>query len=136
MRPSKSHGTLIQIAQSSAPDDVAKHRLRPSNLDDLLAMTAAAPDAGLYRRATAAALVLGPALLLLDNLIHPKEYERDNEARSCPRSRSTTSAGSSRTRSGSSRSWCSRPRCSASRSWCGAGSRAWAWWPAPWGSWG
>jgi hypothetical protein len=25
--------------------------------------------------------VLGPALLLLDNLIHPKEYERDNEAR-------------------------------------------------------
>jgi len=44
-------------------------------------MTAAAPDAGLYRRATAAALVLGPALLLVDNLIHPKEYERDNEAR-------------------------------------------------------
>ena len=36
MRPSKSHGTLIQIAQSSAPDDVVKHRLRPSNLDDLL----------------------------------------------------------------------------------------------------
>jgi hypothetical protein len=25
--------------------------------------------------------VLGPALLLLDNLIHPKEFERDNEAR-------------------------------------------------------
>jgi hypothetical protein len=25
--------------------------------------------------------VLGPALLLLDNLIHPKEYARDNEAR-------------------------------------------------------
>jgi hypothetical protein len=25
--------------------------------------------------------VIGPALLVLDNLIHPKEYERDNEAR-------------------------------------------------------
>jgi len=36
MRPSKSHGTLIQIAQSSQPDDVTKHRLRPSNLGDLL----------------------------------------------------------------------------------------------------
>jgi hypothetical protein len=36
LRPSKSHGTLIQIAQSSAPDDEVKHRLRPSNLDQLL----------------------------------------------------------------------------------------------------
>ena len=36
LRPSKSHGTLIQIAQSYAPDDVVKDRLRPSNLDDLL----------------------------------------------------------------------------------------------------
>ena len=36
LRPSKSHGTLIQIAQSSAPDDEVKHRLRPSNLDELL----------------------------------------------------------------------------------------------------
>ena len=36
LRPSKSHGTLIQVAQSSAPDDVVKHRLRPSNLDELL----------------------------------------------------------------------------------------------------
>ena len=39
------------------------------------------PDAGLYRRATAGALILAPALLLLDNIIHPKEFERDNEAR-------------------------------------------------------
>ena len=33
--PSKSHGTLIQIAQSSGSDDEAKDRLRPSNLDEL-----------------------------------------------------------------------------------------------------
>ena len=36
LRPSKSHGALIQIAQSSTPDDVAKHRLQPGNLDELL----------------------------------------------------------------------------------------------------
>jgi methylmalonyl-CoA/ethylmalonyl-CoA epimerase len=36
LRPSKSHGTLIQVAQSSAPDDVVKHRLRPGNLEELL----------------------------------------------------------------------------------------------------
>jgi methylmalonyl-CoA/ethylmalonyl-CoA epimerase len=36
LRPSKAHGTLIQVAQSSAPDDVAKDFLRPSNLDELL----------------------------------------------------------------------------------------------------
>jgi methylmalonyl-CoA/ethylmalonyl-CoA epimerase len=36
MRPSKSHGTLIQIAQSSAPDEVAKDHLRPGNLEELL----------------------------------------------------------------------------------------------------
>jgi methylmalonyl-CoA/ethylmalonyl-CoA epimerase len=36
LRPSKSHGTLIQIAQSSAPDDVVKEHLRPANLDELL----------------------------------------------------------------------------------------------------
>jgi methylmalonyl-CoA/ethylmalonyl-CoA epimerase len=36
LRPSKSHGTLIQIAQSSAPDEVVKNRLRPGNLDELL----------------------------------------------------------------------------------------------------
>ena len=36
LRPSKSHGTLIQVAQSSAPDEVVKDRLRPSNLDELL----------------------------------------------------------------------------------------------------
>jgi methylmalonyl-CoA/ethylmalonyl-CoA epimerase len=34
--PSRSHGTLIQVAQSSAPDDVVKDRLRPGNLDELL----------------------------------------------------------------------------------------------------
>ena len=38
------------------------------------------PNAGLYRRATAAALALGPLLFLLDNLLHPKEYTRDHEA--------------------------------------------------------
>jgi hypothetical protein len=43
-------------------------------------ISVATPDVGLYRRATAGALVLGPALLLLDNVIHPKEFERDNEA--------------------------------------------------------
>jgi hypothetical protein len=37
------------------------------------------PDAGLYRRATAAAFVIAPALLLIDNLLHPKEYERGHE---------------------------------------------------------
>jgi methylmalonyl-CoA/ethylmalonyl-CoA epimerase len=36
LRPSKSHGTLIQVAQSSAPDDVVSERLRPSNLPELL----------------------------------------------------------------------------------------------------
>ena len=36
LRPSKSHGALIQVAQSSAPDDVVKEQLRPSNLDELL----------------------------------------------------------------------------------------------------
>ncbi|MGH2729816.1 MAG: VOC family protein [Actinomycetota bacterium] len=35
-RPSGAHGTLIQIAQSAAPDDVVKEFMRPSNLDDLL----------------------------------------------------------------------------------------------------
>src|SRR5215212_2304387 len=36
LRPSRSHGTLIQVAQSSAPDDVVKDRLRPENLRELL----------------------------------------------------------------------------------------------------
>jgi methylmalonyl-CoA epimerase len=36
VRPSKAHGTLVQIAQSSAPDEAVKDRLRPSNLDELL----------------------------------------------------------------------------------------------------
>jgi methylmalonyl-CoA/ethylmalonyl-CoA epimerase len=36
VRPSKAHGTLVQIAQSSAPDEAVKDRLQPSNLDELL----------------------------------------------------------------------------------------------------
>jgi methylmalonyl-CoA/ethylmalonyl-CoA epimerase len=36
VRPSKAHGTLIQIAQSSHPDEAVKDRLRPSNLEELL----------------------------------------------------------------------------------------------------
>jgi methylmalonyl-CoA/ethylmalonyl-CoA epimerase len=36
LRPSKAHGTLIQIAQSSVPDSIAATRMRPSNLDELL----------------------------------------------------------------------------------------------------
>jgi methylmalonyl-CoA epimerase len=36
LRPSKAHGTLIQVAQSSQPDELAKERLRPSNLEELL----------------------------------------------------------------------------------------------------
>ena len=36
LRPSKAHGTLVQIAQSSAPDEVAGERLRPGNLEELL----------------------------------------------------------------------------------------------------
>jgi hypothetical protein len=37
-------------------------------------------DARRYRLATAWALVIGPALFLLDNLIHPEELGRGNEA--------------------------------------------------------
>jgi methylmalonyl-CoA/ethylmalonyl-CoA epimerase len=36
LRPSRSHGTLIQIAQSAAPDEVVKEFLHPSNVDELL----------------------------------------------------------------------------------------------------
>jgi hypothetical protein len=36
LRPSKAHGTLIQLAQSSVPEEVVAERLRPSNLDELL----------------------------------------------------------------------------------------------------
>jgi methylmalonyl-CoA/ethylmalonyl-CoA epimerase len=41
LRPSKAHGTLIQLAQSSQPDDVARDHLRPGNLDELLGGAAA-----------------------------------------------------------------------------------------------
>ena len=37
LRPKGAHGTLVQIAQSSQPDDVAAQHLKPSNLDELLA---------------------------------------------------------------------------------------------------
>ncbi len=36
LRPSGAHGTLVQIAWSSHPDDEARHHLRPSNLEELL----------------------------------------------------------------------------------------------------
>jgi methylmalonyl-CoA/ethylmalonyl-CoA epimerase len=36
LRPSKTHGTLVQIAQAAADDDTVKQRLRPSNLEELL----------------------------------------------------------------------------------------------------
>jgi hypothetical protein len=39
------------------------------------------PNLGLYRRLTALALVLGPALFLLDNILHPKELSRGSEAK-------------------------------------------------------
>jgi hypothetical protein len=38
------------------------------------------PNLGLYRRMTALALILGPALFLLDNILHPKEFRRGHEA--------------------------------------------------------
>jgi hypothetical protein len=38
-------------------------------------------SAPLYRRATIAALVVGPTLLLADNLLHPEEFKRDHEGR-------------------------------------------------------
>jgi methylmalonyl-CoA/ethylmalonyl-CoA epimerase len=36
LRPSKAHGTLIQLAQSDAPDDERPNRRRPSSLEELL----------------------------------------------------------------------------------------------------
>jgi hypothetical protein len=38
------------------------------------------PHLSLYRRMTALALIVGPALFLLDNLLHPKEFSRGHEA--------------------------------------------------------
>ena len=38
------------------------------------------PNLGLYRRLTALGLIVGPALFLLDNLLHPKELGRGKEA--------------------------------------------------------
>jgi hypothetical protein len=40
----------------------------------------ALPHLGLYRRMTVLALIVAPALLLIDNSLHPKEYARGNEA--------------------------------------------------------
>jgi methylmalonyl-CoA/ethylmalonyl-CoA epimerase len=36
LRPSKTHGTLVQVAWSAGSDDQVKDRLRPSNLEELL----------------------------------------------------------------------------------------------------
>jgi methylmalonyl-CoA/ethylmalonyl-CoA epimerase len=36
LRPSLAHGTLIQVAQSSLPDEEASKRLHPSNVGELL----------------------------------------------------------------------------------------------------
>jgi methylmalonyl-CoA/ethylmalonyl-CoA epimerase len=36
VRPSTAHGTLVQVAQSAASDEQVKHRLRPSNIEELL----------------------------------------------------------------------------------------------------
>ena len=38
------------------------------------------PQIGLYRILTGAALIVAPALFLIDNLLHPKELERGNPA--------------------------------------------------------
>ena len=35
LRPSGAHGTLVQLAWSSQPDEVASERLRPPNLEEL-----------------------------------------------------------------------------------------------------
>jgi len=40
---------------------------------------------GIYRRATAAALLIAPVLALADNLLHPKEFTRDHEAQQLER---------------------------------------------------
>jgi hypothetical protein len=37
LRPSKAHGTLIQVAWSSESDDEAAKRLRPPHIEELLA---------------------------------------------------------------------------------------------------
>jgi methylmalonyl-CoA/ethylmalonyl-CoA epimerase len=36
LRPSRTHGTLIQVAQSRLPDDEASKHLHPSNIAELL----------------------------------------------------------------------------------------------------
>jgi methylmalonyl-CoA/ethylmalonyl-CoA epimerase len=36
LRPSKAHGTLVQIAQSALPDEQVKEFLQPQNLEELL----------------------------------------------------------------------------------------------------
>jgi methylmalonyl-CoA epimerase len=36
LRPSKAHGTLIQVAQSALSDEEASKRLHPSNMEELL----------------------------------------------------------------------------------------------------
>lgn len=36
LRPAGAHGTLIQLAWSAHPDEVVRHHLNPSNLEELL----------------------------------------------------------------------------------------------------
>ena len=36
LRPSKAHGTLIQIAQSSESDEDMRERMQPSNFEELM----------------------------------------------------------------------------------------------------
>src|SRR3954467_12468679 len=43
------------------------------------------PNLGLYRRLTGLGLGVGPALFLLDNILHPKEFGRGHEAQQLAR---------------------------------------------------
>ena len=43
------------------------------------------PHLRLYRQATAAALIAAPAIFLVDNVLHPKEFTRDHEAQQLAR---------------------------------------------------
>jgi hypothetical protein len=43
------------------------------------------PHLRLYRQATAVALIVAPAIFLLDNVLHPKEFTRDHEAQQLAR---------------------------------------------------
>jgi hypothetical protein len=49
-------------------------------MDGMTRSDMARSDARLYRLGCGIALIVGPALFLVDNLIHPKEFERGSEA--------------------------------------------------------